>query len=119
MLTTNETRELPTELQRRCITHYLSFPDEDRLVEIAKIHGSRWRYRPKASDETLFREVAIRVLTLRSEALEGSWRPPSTAEYLDAIKACRALNVRVGSEEWRRIERVCLLKKPSTAAGVS
>ena len=112
VLTTNEIRELPVAFLRRCVVHYLAFPDEDRLVEIAKIHGSRWRFRPKASDESLFRDVAIRVLAIREEAKEEAWRPPSTAEYIDAIKACRALNVRVGSDEWDRIERICLLKRP-------
>jgi len=115
-ITTNETRDLPDAFVRRCVVHYLDYPDEDRLVRIAKIHGSRWRLPSKASDENLCREVARRLIKLRREAKTDRSRPPSTAEYLDAIKACRALDVNVGSEAWQRIERVCLLKKRVSGA---
>lgn len=38
IITSNDERELPEAFLRRCVFHYLPFPDEDRLYDLAKAY---------------------------------------------------------------------------------
>jgi MoxR-like ATPase len=109
VITTNEERDLPPAFLRRCVTHHLEHPDAERLVRIAGLHLA-----PDPMDEAtteLCRTIAQRVEKLRMEAIEAAERPPSTAEFLDAVRACRTLGIFVGdSPEWRAVERATLKK---------
>jgi MoxR-like ATPase len=81
VLTTNRTRELHDALKRRCLYHWIDHPGLEREVAIVR---SR---RPEVS-ETLARQVAGAVQTLRAESL---LKPPGVAETLDWAQALHSL----------------------------
>lgn len=116
VITTNEERQLPPAFLRRCVICYLDHPDVKRLVKIAKLHFGR-NNRLLSSEETkISEEIAKRVVDLRKLAQNEMVRPPSTAEYLDALRACYTLNIKVSDEydsEWKVVERAVLLKNES------
>lgn len=91
VITTNEERELPHAFLRRCVVLHLRAKTPTELCTIAEQHFG-------ARDDQLFREVAGMLTELQSEAAKQGGRPPSTAEYLDAVDACIKLGVTV--PEW-------------------
>lgn len=111
IITTNEERELPPAFLRRCVVHKLVHPDAPRLVEIARRHFERPARPFDQADLALCRSIAKRVNTLRETAEAEVRRPPSTAEYLDAVRACRTLGIKVGtSAAWMALEKAVLRK---------
>lgn len=106
VITTNGERELPPAFLRRCVSLVLKDPDEDQLVRIA---GEHFR---EGGNPALHRAVARRVIELRRAAKDADRRPPSTSEYLDAIKACAALAVDPDGEHfvWQQISKATLAK---------
>ena len=112
VITTNETRELPDAFVRRCVVHHVAHPDREKLLEIARRHARRWQPGPRADDEKLFGAVADKLLAIRLDPKRGGRRKPSTAEYLDALRAARHLDIVVDSDEWNQLERAVLLKEP-------
>lgn len=116
-ITTNDERELPPAFLRRCIVLTLAGPDRTRLTEIARAHFGD-------DDKELYEKVAGLVLEQGAEpAAAGGRRDrrvgqavPSTAEYLDAVRACRKLKIRPENEIWSQIAQVTLWKPRDTAA---
>jgi MoxR-like ATPase len=111
VITTNEERELPAAFVRRCVTYALDHPGPEDLVEIARAQFDRPKEPFKAADAKLALAIAKRLETLRSEAPAGSHRP-STAEFLDAFRACRTRKVVPKADDpvWQIIERITLAK---------
>ncbi|MDP9119821.1 MAG: MoxR family ATPase [Acidobacteriota bacterium] len=106
VLTTNEERDLPQAFLRRCVVHKLEEPDLERLVTIARRHFD-WPGEPLTGDRLeLCRALAGKILELRIQALELGVRPPSTAEFLDAVRACLTLKIGLDAPEWVHLERV-------------
>lgn len=111
IITTNEERELPPAFVRRCVVHQLAFPGARRLEEIAARHAVAEGAPTTTRDVEAARRIADRVLELRIDAEAHGVRPPGTAEYLDAVRACRALDVEdLRSRAWAVVERLTLLK---------
>ncbi len=117
VITTNEERELPPAFLRRCIVHTLPPPDPATLPAIARRHLALADPRPAdgpAEDplarEKLLKKLAEKFFALRAEAEQRGERPPSTAEYLDALRVCRRLLVEVDDQTWRLVEPLVLLK---------
>lgn len=110
MITTNEERELPPAFLRRCVVHRLEHPNAERLVMIARRHLAGPDGNLDSGLASLCEAVAERVSELRSTAKERGARPPSTAEFLDAVRACRSMGITVGAGAWSTIERVTLSK---------
>jgi MoxR-like ATPase len=83
VLTSNGTRELSDALRRRCLYHYLDFPDVEREARIimARI--------PKAG-ATLALQIARMVERIRKEELR---KAPGIAETLDWAAALVGLDV--------------------------
>ena len=54
--------------------------------------------------------LAEEITVARQEALKRRIRPASTAEYLDALRACRSLGIAVGSENWKLLRQFVFLK---------
>jgi len=77
VITSNRTRELHDALKRRCLYHWIDFPDLEREVEIIKL-------RVPGVTEALARSVATAVATLRSLDLT---KPPGAAEAIDWAQA--------------------------------
>lgn len=113
ILTTNEERDLPQAFLRRCIVHRLEEPGEDRLVQIAQHHLDLPNEPFTDQDLALSRSVAKKILELRKQAEGLGERPPSTAEFLDAVRACRSLNIQVDprSTAWLHLEQSVLRKR--------
>jgi MoxR-like ATPase len=80
VLTSNRTRDLHDALKRRCLYHWIDYPDTGRVAAII-------RRRVPATTETLAGQVALGVARLRDLDLA---KPPGVAE---AISWAGALNV--------------------------
>jgi MoxR-like ATPase len=106
ILTTNGERELSPAFLRRCILLTLTTPGEEELVEIAGLHDL-------GGDEALLKELAGWLLAAAKKAKERREREPSTAEYLDAVRACKALKIGFGSKMWSDLARAILAKTTS------
>ena len=104
-LTTNEERALPDAFLRRCVVLELAAHDEDALVRIAGKHFGPDR-------RGLYRPLAERVGEARERARHAGTRAPSTAEYLDAIRACLDLGIEVDPEahDWRTLFEIAIQK---------
>lgn len=89
ILTSNRTREVHDALKRRCLYHWVDYPDFARELEI--LHARA----PEAS-ETLSREVVAFVQRLRTEDL---FKKPGVAETIDWAKCLLALDVLTLSPE--------------------
>jgi MoxR-like ATPase len=106
-ITTNDERDLPRALLRRCVIHTLGEPDRKRLIDIALDH-----FEAADNKDDLFGRVADKVVSMRSPDKKSGARSPSTAEYLDAIRACVDFGVGPGeSKEWKIIESAVLKKE--------
>lgn len=83
ILTSNRTREVHDALKRRCLYHWVDYPDHAREMEILAARA------PEAS-EALSREVVAFVQRLRTEDL---FKKPGVAETLDWAKCLLALDM--------------------------
>ena len=83
ILTSNRTREVHDALKRRCLYHWVDYPDFPREIEIL-------RARVPQAAESLSREVVAFVQRLRSEDL---FKKPGVAETIDWAKCLLALDV--------------------------
>jgi MoxR-like ATPase len=88
IITTNEERELPRAFLRRCVVLHLKEKNPAELVSIAEQHFG-------GGHKALYEAVAKAMSGLRKEARARGSRPPSTAEFLDAIDACIGLEISV------------------------
>lgn len=84
IVTSNNEKELPDAFLRRCVFHYISFPDRELMTDIVRVHH------PKLEDE-LLRQVLIAFYWLR-EQTEVRKRP-STSELIDWIAALRRAGI--------------------------
>ena len=82
IITSNRTREVHDALKRRCLYHWVGYPDARRELEIVKAR------RPNAS-AALAREVVSFVQALRAGDL---FKAPGVAETLDWISALHELD---------------------------
>src|SRR6187402_1077784 len=86
ILTSNRTRELNDAVKRRCLYHWLDYPDRDRELNIVRAQV------PGAS-EALARQVASFVGRLRSQPFANAFqRAPGIAESVEWAKALVALD---------------------------
>src|SRR6202521_3297193 len=84
VLTSNSTRELSDALRRRCLYHYVDFPDIDREARIILV-------RTPGIDAALALQVARTIAAVRKEDLR---KVPGVAETLDWAAALLGLQVR-------------------------
>ncbi|RMF33156.1 MAG: MoxR family ATPase [Alphaproteobacteria bacterium] len=82
VLTSNRTREVHDALKRRCLYHWVDYPDFEREMAII-------RARVPEAAETLSREVVAFVQRLRREDL---FKRPGVAETIDWAKCLVALD---------------------------
>ena len=68
VLTSNGTRELSDALRRRCLYHYLDFPDVDREAAIILCPPARHRRRPRAAGRAHGRRCCARRTCARCRA---------------------------------------------------
>ncbi len=90
LCTSNRTRDLHDALKRRCVYHWVDYPDIDREVAIVRLRV------PEAS-QRLARQVAAAVGALRELDL---YKPPGVAETIDWARALAEL----GEQELTDVE---------------
>ncbi len=83
ILTSNGVRELSDALRRRCLYHYIDYPDREK--ELAIVHA-----RIPGLEHSLAKQAVSFVQNIRQERLR---KVPGVAETLDWVAALAALNV--------------------------
>ena len=78
IITSNAEKELPDAFLRRCIFHYIEFPDQEKMAEIIKVHFGD-------IDATLCEKALEAFYELRN--MDDLQKKPSTSELLDWIQA--------------------------------
>src|SRR6201990_801448 len=102
VLTSNGTRELSDALRRRCLYHYIDFPDVDREAKIILT-------RTPGIDTSLALQIARMVAPVRKEDLR---KEPGVAETLDWAATLAGLDVHDLRQEPEAVfeTMMCLLK---------
>jgi MoxR-like ATPase len=103
IITSNAEKELPDPFLRRCVFHYIQFPDEELMAQIVRVHH------PDVADK-LLGQCLEKFYWLRD--LPGLRKRPSTSELIDWIGALIAAGIPP-----KRIQREIpflgtLIKKP-------
>jgi MoxR-like ATPase len=83
ILTSNRTRDLHDALKRRCLYHWIGYPDADRVADIV-------RRRVPGAGDYLARRVAVGVSRLRTLDLT---KPPGVAEAISWAGALHVLGI--------------------------
>ena len=78
IITSNAEKELPDAFLRRCIFHYIDFPDKELMAEIVKVHF------PDVEEHLLAQamEVFYNIRDMRDIR-----KKPSTSELIDWVNA--------------------------------
>ncbi len=84
VITSNNEKELPDAFLRRCVFHYIQFPNRELMAEIVKVHH------PDISDRVLDNALEM-FFSLR--ATPRLRKKPSTSELIDWICALKKANV--------------------------
>jgi MoxR-like ATPase len=102
VLTSNGTRELSDALRRRCLYHYVDFPDVEREAKIILV-------RTPGIDTALSLQIARMVAAVRKEDLR---KVPGVAETLDWAATLAGLEVQDLRQEPEAVHEtmMCLLK---------
>jgi MoxR-like ATPase len=85
ILTSNRTRDLHDALKRRCLYHWIDYPDLEHATRIVRLRV------PEAPSE-LTEQVAAAVQRLRGIDVQ---KPPGVAEAIDWVNAAMLLGIRV------------------------
>lgn len=111
VLTSNGTRELSDALRRRCLYHYVDYPDVDREARIilARIDGA---------SAQLSLQIARMVESIRKEELR---KVPGVAETLDWAAALVGLDVHDLKDQPEIVQEtlMCLLKTHEDRARIT
>ncbi len=84
VITSNNEKELPDAFLRRCIFHYIAFPDQELMTRIVRVHH------PDVED-ALLSQALVRFYWLRD--LPDLRKRPSTSELVDWLAALRRAGV--------------------------
>jgi len=84
VITSNNEKELPDAFLRRCVFHYIQFPDRELMAEIVKVHH------PDITDRVLDNALEM-FFSLRSTPKLR--KKPSTSELIDWILALKKAGV--------------------------
>ena len=78
IITSNAEKELPDAFLRRCIFHYISFPEKEEMEEIVKVHFENL-------DENLLKQAMDTFYWIRE--IKEIRKKPSTSELIDWLRA--------------------------------
>ncbi len=81
IITSNAEKELPDAFLRRCVFHYIEFPDQAQMERIVAVHFDRL-------EEELVRQALAAFYWVRS--LRDIEKKPSTSELVDWLRALAA-----------------------------
>jgi MoxR-like ATPase len=91
IITSNNEKELPDAFLRRCVFHFIEFPDAELMRRIVKVHHP-------AIDRELVDQAVVTFYRLRE--LPKIRKRPSTSELIDWIAVLRTAGI--GSERFVR-----------------
>ncbi len=91
IITSNNEKELPDAFLRRCVFHFIDFPDQELMKRIVRVHH------PKIEDE-LVDQAVVKFYELRE--VPRLRKRPSTSELIDWIAVLRRAGV--GKERFIR-----------------
>lgn len=100
IVTSNSEKELPDAFLRRCVFHYIDFPDEEQMRSIIDVHF------PKLSEDLL--QSACRIFYGLRE-VPGLRKRPSTSELLDWIRVLLASGAQFPKEETPSLQSIPFL----------
>jgi MoxR-like ATPase len=110
VITSNAEKELPDPFLRRCIFHFIEFPDEELMTRIVRVHH------PKIGKK-LLEQCLARFYWLRK--VKGLRKRPSTSELVDWIGALMAAGVQPGQLATEIPFLGALIKKEEDADAVA
>ena len=84
VITSNNEKELPDAFLRRCVFHWIAFPDRELMAQIVAVHH------PDLESELL---ASALEAFYRLRRLDGLRKPPSTSELIDWIAALRHADI--------------------------
>jgi MoxR-like ATPase len=84
VITSNAEKELPDAFLRRCVFHFIEFPDRELMARIVRVHH------PQLETRLLERTLEA-FYALRDE--HGLRKKPSTSELIDWIAALKRAGV--------------------------
>ena len=84
VVTSNNEKELPDAFLRRCVFHFISFPDEDFMEDIVRVHH------PDLEEE-LLKQTLVAFYWLRDQP--EIRKRPSTSELIDWIAVLRRAGI--------------------------
>lgn len=84
VITSNNEKELPDAFLRRCVFHYIQFPDRTLMAEIVRVHH------PDLTDHVLDHALDVFFSLRMTPRLR---KKPSTSELIDWICALKKANV--------------------------
>jgi MoxR-like ATPase len=84
VITSNAEKELPDAFLRRCVFHFIEFPDQELMARIVRVHHADLDQ--KLLDQSLRAFYAIRDL-------DGLRKRPSTSELIDWIAVLRRAGI--------------------------
>ena len=85
IITSNSEKELPDAFLRRCVFHYIEFPDQEQMEQIIRVHFGDL-------DKNLVQQALAAFYWLRE--LRGIEKKPSTSELVDWLRALVAGGVK-------------------------
>lgn len=84
VITSNSEKELPDPFLRRCVFHFIEFPDEAMMTKIVDVHFPDL-------EKGLLQAALRKFYELRQ--LSNLKKPPSTSELIDWIQALLAMGI--------------------------
>jgi MoxR-like ATPase len=84
VITSNNEKELPDAFLRRCVFHFIDFPDQELMKRIVRVHHPD-------IDRDLVDQAVVSFYQLRD--LPRIRKRPSTSELIDWISVLRRANV--------------------------
>jgi MoxR-like ATPase len=85
IITSNAEKELPDAFLRRCVFHFIDFPDKDLMARIVGVHHQNL-------DETLITQAMDAFYKIRN--MQRLRKRPSTSELVDWIHMLKTMGVR-------------------------
>jgi len=86
IITSNAEKELPDAFLRRCVFHYISFPDPPMMKDIVRVHHPDL-------EERLLKEAMEAFYWIRS--VDALQKKPSTSELIDWVQALAVGGIRL------------------------
>ncbi len=91
IITSNNEKELPDAFLRRCVFHFIDFPDQELMKRIVRVHHP-------GIDQALVDQAVVKFYELR--ALPRLRKRPSTSELVDWISVLKTAGI--GQERFVR-----------------